>query len=339
MRISTQQIYRQSISGMMNQQLELNKSQQQVSTGKRFQTASEDPIAAQQSLTMQRSLDRLAQFDKQSILVDGRLREEENAVTSSVNVLQRVRELVVGANNGTQSNESRAATAAEIREQVKSLMQLANSQDGNGHYLFGGYQDDQVPYSFDTATQQVQTNTHAGQRLVTIGPGRQIADGDTGAAVFQQVPASATDAAAGNIDLFKALSQIAAALETPRTGGQEPVLPPVVPADPTAPYNLSDSTTTVDGLNSVLSKALVVLDRGLGHLSDVRTGIGVRLNQIEQQTETNASSSMQLTALKSDNEDIDIAEAYSKLSLQLSGLQAAQKAYVQVQGLSLFNYL
>ena len=76
MRISTQQIYRQSISGMMNQQLELNKSQQQVSTGKRFQTASEYPIAAQQSLTMQRSLDRLAQFDKQSILVDGRLREE-----------------------------------------------------------------------------------------------------------------------------------------------------------------------------------------------------------------------------------------------------------------------
>ena len=138
MRISTQQIYRQSIGGMMNQQLELNKTQQQVSTGKRFQTASEDPVAAQQSLTMQRSLDRLAQFDKQSILVDGRLREEENAVTSSVDILQRVRELVVGANNGSQSNESRAATAAEIREQVKSLMQLANSQDGNGHYLFGG---------------------------------------------------------------------------------------------------------------------------------------------------------------------------------------------------------
>lgn len=339
MRISTQQIYRQSIGNMMEQQIQLTKTQQQVATGKRFQNASEDPVAAQQSLAMQRSLDRLAQYDKQSVLVDGRLREEENAVTSSVQVLQRVRELVVGANNGTQSNDSRAATAAEIREQVKSLMQLANSQDGNGHYLFGGYQDDTAPYSFDDASQAVQTNTHAGQRLVSIGPGRQVADGDTGAAVFQQVPANATDVAAGQIDLFTALSQIASALETPRSGGLEPVLPPVVPADPTEPYNLSDTTTTVDGLNKVLAKSLVVLDRGLDHLSDVRTSIGVRLNQIDQQSETNASSSLQLSALKADNEDIDIAEAYSRLSLQISGLQAAQKAYVQVQGLSLFNYL
>ncbi|MEO7824741.1 MAG: flagellar hook-associated protein FlgL [Paraperlucidibaca sp.] len=339
MRISTQQIYRQAIGGMMDQQLQLTKTQQQVASGKRFQNASEDPVAAQQSLTMQRSLDRLAQFDKQAILVDGRLREEENAVTSSVQVLQRVRELVVGANNGTQSNESRAATAVEIREQVKSLMQLANSQDGNGHYLFGGYQDDKAPYSFDNATQAVLTNSHAGQRLVSIGPGRQIADGDTGAAVFQQVPADPSNIAAGQLDLFKALRQIAAALETPRSGGLEPVLPPTIPADPTEPYNLSDSTITIDGLNKVMAKALKVLDRGLDHLSDVRTGIGVRLNQIDQQSETNASSSLQLSALKSDNEDIDIAEAYSKLSLQLSGLQAAQKAYVQVQGLSLFNYL
>lgn len=339
MRISTQQIYRQSIGGMMDQQLQLTKTQQQVASGKRFQHASEDPVAAQQSLTMQRSLDRLTQFDKQAVMVDGRLRESENAVTSSVAVLQRVRELVVGANNGTQSNDSRAATAAEIREQVKSLMQLANSQDGNGHYLFGGYQDDKAPYRFDDSSRSVQTNTHAGQRMVSIGPGRQIADGDTGAAVFQSVPASATDPAAGTIDLFQALSQIAAALEVPRSAGLEPVLPPVLPADPTEPYNLADTTTTVDGLNKVLAKSLVVLDRGLDHLSDVRTGIGVRLNQIDQQVETNASSRLQLSALKSDNEDIDIAQAYSTLSLQLSGLQAAQKAYVQVQGLSLFNYL
>lgn len=339
MRISTQQMYRQAIGGMMEQQLQLNKTQQQVATGKRFQTASEDPVAAQQNLTMQRSLDRLAQFDKQAILVDGRLREEENLVTSSVQVLQRVRELVVGANNGTQSNESRAASAVEIREQVKALMQLANSQDGNGHYLFGGYQDDTAPYSFDNATQSVQTNTHAGQRLVNISFGRQIADADTGAVVFQQVPADPTNSAAGQLDLFETLSRIAAALETPRSGGLEPLLPPAVPLDPSEAYNLNDTTTTIGGLNTILEKALKVLDRGLDHLSDVRTSIGVRLNQIDQQGETNASSSLQLAALMSDNEDIDIAEAYSKLSLQISGLQAAQKAYVQVQGLSLFNYL
>jgi flagellar hook-associated protein 3 FlgL len=49
--------------------------------------------------------------------------------------------------------------------------------------------------------------------------------------------------------------------------------------------------------------------------------------------------SAQLTQTLSDLRDLDYAEALSRLSQQMFGLDAAQKAYAQTQNLSLFRYL
>ncbi len=56
------------------------------------------------------------------------------------NVLQRVRELVVQANNGTMDDDlSRASIATEIRSRTQELMDVANRRDASGEYLFAGY--------------------------------------------------------------------------------------------------------------------------------------------------------------------------------------------------------
>jgi flagellar hook-associated protein 3 FlgL len=47
----------------------------------------------------------------------------------------------------------------------------------------------------------------------------------------------------------------------------------------------------------------------------------------------------QLELTRSTIEDLDYAEAASRLSQQSVTLQAAQQAFVRVQGLNLFNYL
>jgi flagellar hook-associated protein 3 FlgL len=72
---------------------------------------------------------------------------------------------------------------------------------------------------------------------------------------------------------------------------------------------------------------------------DVRAQVGGRLNTLDAQKNINADVDIQSKSLLSDLQDLDYADALSRLNLQLTGLQASEKAFAQTQGLSLFNYI
>ena len=182
MRVSTSGMFTHGLQLMQRLQSALDHTQRQVSTGRRILTPSDDPIAASRALEIRESLSRLTQFDRNANIAQNRLSQEESALSSVNNVLQRVRELALQANNATQSNESRQTIAVEMREQLDNLMQLANQKDGNGKFLFSGNLDDTPPVTrMGTA---FSYNGDQGQRHIQIGESRQIADGDSGAAVF-----------------------------------------------------------------------------------------------------------------------------------------------------------
>ncbi len=84
---------------------------------------------------------------------------------------------------------------------------------------------------------------------------------------------------------------------------------------------------------------LADLDTGLNRILNVRASIGARLNAADIQQNLNADLDVDLQSLLSDTRDLDFTEAISRFNLQLVSLQAAQQAFVRVQGLSLFNFL
>ncbi|TDJ68508.1 MAG: flagellar hook-associated protein 3, partial [Proteobacteria bacterium] len=88
-----------------------------------------------------------------------------------------------------------------------------------------------------------------------------------------------------------------------------------------------------------MDRAFADIDQALERFLEVRTSIGARLKTIETQQEVNADLKLQLQATRSKLEDIDLAEAVSLLARESNALQAAQAAFVRVQGLSLFNFL
>ena len=114
MRISTAQIYSAAISGMLDQQGKLLETQNQLSTGKRLLSPSDDPVGAVRSLELQRALAKTDQFQTNVNLLDSRLRLEESALSESVQILQQVRERALEANNATQTNETRLAISREL---------------------------------------------------------------------------------------------------------------------------------------------------------------------------------------------------------------------------------
>ena len=84
---------------------------------------------------------------------------------------------------------------------------------------------------------------------------------------------------------------------------------------------------------------LTNIDTTMDSVLNARTRVGTRLNIIDQQRDVNESSKLSQETLLSQIEDLDYAEAITRLNLQAVGLEAAQQSYVRVQGLSLFNFL
>lgn len=312
MRVSSTQFYQQSIKGMMQRQADAAHTQMQLSAGKRILQPSDDPVGAVRAQALQRASAALDQFQLNGQQAQNRLQVEEAAITNGVNTLQNIRELVVQAGSGVQSDATRKAIAADIRQQLGGLLQIANSQDGAGRHLFGGYDEMQTPF-VDQGGGNYAYQGDSGQRQLSIGPGRQIADGDPGDAVFMNVPPGSGLQTVSNPparNIFAMVDAVASALENP---GAE--------------------------LGKQLANGVIDMDSALDRLSDIRTQIGSRLNAVAQQSDINASAIQQFKETLSSIQDLDYASAITSYNQQMVGLQAAQQAYAKVQGLSLFDYI
>lgn len=100
-------------------------------------------------------------------------------------------------------------------------------------------------------------------------------------------------------------------------------------------YNLITDLET----NAQTSTSLTEMDSVMNNLVQYRSGTGARLNALETQAGVNDGLILQSKQLLSDLEDLDFAEAVTELNLRRTGLEAAQQAYIRIQGLSIFNFL
>lgn len=92
-------------------------------------------------------------------------------------------------------------------------------------------------------------------------------------------------------------------------------------------------------LHGNVGQRLLDLDNALARLVEVRGELGARLRAVEQQEGLNADFAVHLGTTLSAVRDLDYAEALSRLSQELFGLDAAQQAFARAANLSLFRYL
>ena len=185
MRISSSYIAQLFVDSQNQQESNLALLQQQISTGLKFSQPAQDPVGASQVLSLQATLEQTAQYSTNANLAQSRLAIEDTTLGSVTNALQSIRSLALQAANATQTTETRATIATQITQQLQNLMQLGNTQDGSGQYLFSGTATSTVPFSQTGAG--VTYNGTQTPRLVQIGSNRTVADSDSGAAVFQQI--------------------------------------------------------------------------------------------------------------------------------------------------------
>ncbi len=124
----------------------LNKIQNQIATQKRVQELGDDPIAASHATRYSSLLIRKEVFSKQNRQVYDSLQLSEGYVREAVEIMQRSRELAVQAANGIYTQEDRAVMAVEIDQLLEELHSVANAQDADGKYIFGGTRTEFPPF-------------------------------------------------------------------------------------------------------------------------------------------------------------------------------------------------
>lgn len=200
MRISTNSLYEQGVAGIENQQADLMKTQQQMSSGKRILTPADDPIAAANALQVGQASSINDQYAANRSNANGALGLEDSVLQNVTSLLQSIRTNLVSAGNASLTDADRSAIVTSLTGQFQELMGLANSTDASGQYLFSGYAGGTQPYS--GAVGNVSYNGDQGQRVVQAATGRQIAVSDSGTEVFDRVKTGngvfATSAASGN---------------------------------------------------------------------------------------------------------------------------------------------
>ena len=186
MRISTGMIFGGNVNALNDKTAMLLRIQQQVSSGHRILSPADDPIGASQVLEIAQSASINTQYQTAQTAAKGTLGIVDNQLSSVTDILARVRELGVQAGNAALSTADRQSISAELRSQFDELVGIANSTDGNGQYLFSGYQGANRPFAGNPET-GVNYSGDDGQRSVRVSGGRTMPLSVAGNDVFINV--------------------------------------------------------------------------------------------------------------------------------------------------------
>lgn len=186
MRVSTLQSFNLGLNSILDNQSQVNNTQQQVSTGRRVLTPADDPIAATKILQLQQDAALREQYDENMIGAEGRLNLEETQLSGITDNMVRLKELTVQAGDGSLTQSDRQAIAAEVNQLLASTVDMMNSKDAGGEYLFGGFKGATEPFQKNESGRYDYAGDE-GQRFMSIASSTTVPTGDNGKNIFVDI--------------------------------------------------------------------------------------------------------------------------------------------------------
>ncbi len=303
MRISTNTIYQSGVNKINQLQSDQVKLQQQISTGRRIATPSDDPVASAHALEISHAQSINTKFADTRQTAQLKLNTLESNLTSVTNMLVSTQSSLVAAGNGGYSDLERQFIATELNGTLEAMIGVANTKDAAGNYLYAGFKTDTKPFVANASGASYAGDSNA--QLLQVDTQRQMAVNVTGDKVFQ----------AGGNDIFATLSNLVTLLNTPLTPATQAAF----------------SAGLATGIGSIKT--------GLDNVLNVRADIGSKLNELDALDTAGADRNLQYSKSLSELQDLDYASALSDLSKNQTIMEAAQKSFVATTSLSLFDFI
>ena len=189
MRISTNTIFEAGGARISDLQVGINRTAQQISSGRKILSPSDDPVGSARALVISQADSVNDQFAVNRRNASNNLSVAEGVLGGVTTILQNVKTSIVAAGNGVLSDVDRNSIANELQGHFDELLSLANSSDGTDGYLFSGFASS-IPYAKTQGG--AQYNGDQGQKYLQVDTSRQIALSDVGPAIFGNIRTSLT---------------------------------------------------------------------------------------------------------------------------------------------------
>lgn len=314
MRISTQMMYQQNMRGITNAQAEWMKYGEQMSSGKRVINPSDDPIAASQAVVLSQAQAQNSQFALARTFATQKVSLEENVLNQVTTAIQTAQEKIVSAGNGTLSDDDRASLATDLQGIRDQLMNLANSTDGNGRYIFAGYKTETPPFAQADGTYNGGIESIKQQ----VDSARSMVIGHIGSDIFNSITSNAVpepDGKPSETNLFRMLDSAIDSLNTA----------------------VGDDEALKEQAQAVIDKTNRGLKNSLNNVLSVRAELGTQLSELSSLDTLGSDRALGQKQQMSNLVDVDWNEAISSYVMQQAALQASYKAFTDMQGMSLFQ--
>lgn len=306
MQISTSYLFDRSSKQMVNVQNELAKSQAQISAQKQVVNPSDAPDQAATITRLKSVIGRQDTYTTALNQVQARLDAESTNLTSASDVLVRIKELAVQANNGTQGQVSRLAIATEMQGLRDQLLSLANSTDPTGNYIFSGSKV-HTPAFTQSPDGSVEYTGDQTRMNVAVGEQRSIPINRPGTNAFTRVVRTDDFGQQQGVGFFTAIDDLIQGVK--------------------------------DGTAATMQRGLTEMDALHNGVVLAQAEVGTDMKVVEQQTAVVDDTKLSLKVALSNVEDLDMTTAVTNMQKLMLSLEAAQSTFAKTSQMSLFKYL
>jgi len=192
MRVSTNQFYRVNAEQMQSTQSKVAEIQAKLGSGKQMLHPSEDPGKANLISGLVGAKERQEVYSKNVDAGETRLTAESAVLESMTSIMQRITQLVVQSSNDTLGASDRDVIATEIKALRDELLNLSNTQDLSGSYIFSGNKTGS-PAFVEDANGVVSYNGDYGRMEINVSDVRSIAINTLGPELFSEADFAALD--------------------------------------------------------------------------------------------------------------------------------------------------
>ena len=305
-RISTFNMSYQYLTDLNRALVKQNKMQEQLSTGRTLNRASDDPIRISRSLRFSSALAQNDKYVSNYGDANSWMQNTDDALQTMSSVVIRIKELVVQAANDTNTQQERDAMGEEISKMVDTLVDIANAKVGD-RYLFGGQSDRQQPYTRnpDGSVSFAGDNHYISMRLQAGGV----------SPIQDSINVTCTEAFGTDLEIFNQINEIATTLKSGTTPDGRPM----------------GQWLTYVGLANV--------DSNHFRLLKADTVLGARMNSYNMLGNMLLDRDTNLKKDISNNEDTDYASAISEYKVWETSYNASLKVGAIVLPMSLVDFV
>ncbi|MFL4556601.1 flagellar biosynthesis protein FlgL [Yersinia kristensenii] len=305
MRITNTSLSRIMMDNMANRTVEYAKLDEQLTSGKRVNKISDDPVASMQLVQLENSKSDVSQYKTNVIRLSGNYSVQEASLNSLDNQLLVVRDKMLAAKNGNHSATESATFGREINLLLDGMMSDLNTKNSEGNYLFSGTKSNIKPVEYDKITQAYIFKGNNERRDAVVGNGVTLQENTD--------LSSSLSTSANNLEILTNLKKLA--------------------------NKMIDSGITPATYNQEISDNLTAIETATKKIGGMLTELGAKQNRLEHLSNLHDDVEIVNANLEKDLAGIDLFQVNAAMQSNFLSTKIAHSIQAKISQLSLFNYI